>query len=77
MVATGRDEEGVPSTMAWLRQVVIFRASPDVLFDTSLSARKHAAATRAEAVMSRKVGGKFTAPGGTSGARMWPSCRSA
>lgn len=47
-----------------IQQRVTFRASPDELFDTYLSSRKHAAATGAKAVMSRIVGGKFTAHGG-------------
>ncbi|HYR40250.1 MAG TPA: SRPBCC domain-containing protein [Methylomirabilota bacterium] len=46
-----------------IQQKVTFRASPDKLFDIYLSSRKHTAATGAKAVMSRKVGGKFTAHG--------------
>jgi hypothetical protein len=46
-----------------IQQRVTFRASPDKLFDIYLSSRKHTAATGAKAVMSRKVGGKFTAHG--------------
>ena len=46
-----------------IQQTVTFRASPDKLFDTYLSSRKHTAATGAKAVMSRRVGGKFTAHG--------------
>ena len=46
-----------------IQQTVTFRASPAELFDTYLSSRKHTAATGAKAVMSRKVGGKFTAHG--------------
>src|SRR5262249_39783259 len=42
-----------------IRQTVIFRASPDELFDIYLSSRKHSAGTGAKAVMSRKVGAKF------------------
>ena len=41
-----------------------FRASPERLFDIYLSSRLHSAATGAQAVMSRKVGGAFTAHGG-------------
>ena len=41
-----------------------FRASPERLFDIYLSSRLHYAATGARAVMSRKVGGAFTAHGG-------------
>ncbi len=47
-----------------LQQRVSFRASPDTLFDTYLSSRKHSAATGAKAVMSRTVGGKFMAHAG-------------
>jgi len=46
-----------------IQQRVTFRAPPDKLFDIYLSSRKHTAATGAKAVMSRKVGGKFTAHG--------------
>lgn len=46
-----------------IQHKVTFRASPDKLFDTYLSSRKHSAATGAQAVMSRKVGGRFTAHG--------------
>jgi uncharacterized protein YndB with AHSA1/START domain len=51
----------VPRT---IRQTATFRASPEALFDTYLSSRKHSAATGAPAVMSRKVGGRFRAHGG-------------
>ena len=46
-----------------IQQKATFRASPDKLFDMYLSSRKHTAATGAKAVMSRKVGGRFTAHG--------------
>ena len=47
-----------------IQQKVTFRASPEALFDTYLSTRKHSAATGAKAVMSRSVGGKFMAHAG-------------
>ncbi len=47
-----------------IQQKATFRASPETLFDLYLSSRKHSAATGAEAMMSRKVGGKFTAHNG-------------
>ena len=47
-----------------IHQNVTLRASPDVLFDTYLSSRKHSAATGAKAVMSRRVGGRFSAHAG-------------
>jgi activator of HSP90 ATPase len=47
-----------------IHQKVTFRASPDALFDTYLSSRKHSAATDAKAVMSRRVGGTFSAHAG-------------
>lgn len=47
-----------------IQQAVTFRASPERLFDIYLSSRLHSAATGARAVMSRKVGGAFTAHGG-------------
>jgi len=46
-----------------IQDKVTLRASPDKLFDIYLSSRKHTAATGAKAVMSRKVGGRFTAHG--------------
>jgi activator of HSP90 ATPase len=47
-----------------IHQTVTFRASPDALFDTYLSSRKHSAATGAKAVMSRRVGATFSAHAG-------------
>jgi uncharacterized protein YndB with AHSA1/START domain len=47
-----------------IHKQVTLRASPDVLFDTYLSSRKHTAATGAKAVMSRRVGGTFSAHAG-------------
>ena len=52
-----------------IQQKVTFRVSPDKLFDTYLSSRKHSAATGAKAAMSRKVGGKFMAHAGHLGGR--------
>jgi activator of HSP90 ATPase len=51
----------VPKT---IQQAVTFRASPERLFAIYLSSRLHSAATGARAVMSRKVGGAFTAHSG-------------
>jgi uncharacterized protein YndB with AHSA1/START domain len=47
-----------------IQQHVTFRVSPDRLFDTYVSTRKHSAATGAKATMSRKVGGRFMAHAG-------------
>ena len=47
-----------------IHQTVTLRASPDALFDTYLDSRKHSAATGANAVMSRRVGGTFSAHAG-------------
>jgi activator of HSP90 ATPase len=47
-----------------IQQRVTFRASPDTLFDLYLGTRLHTLATGAEAVMSRKVGGRFMAHAG-------------
>ena len=47
-----------------IQQKVTFRASPEALFDTYLSTRKHSAATCAKAVMSRRVGAAFMAHAG-------------
>lgn len=45
------------------RQVVAFRASPHDIYEALMDSRKHARFTGAEARISRKVGGKFTAYG--------------
>src|SRR5262245_38583293 len=51
----------VPRT---IRQTVTFRASPERLFALYASSREHSAATGARAVVSRRVGGAFSAYGG-------------
>ena len=47
-----------------IHQNVTFRVSPDALFDTYLNSSKHSVATAAKAVMSRRVGGTFSAHAG-------------
>ena len=47
-----------------IQQAVTFRAVPRRLFDVYLSSREQSAATGAKAVISRRVGGTFTAHGG-------------
>lgn len=47
-----------------IQHAVRFSASPDQLFDIYTNSRKHSAAIQAEAVISRKVGAKFTAHDG-------------
>jgi len=47
-----------------IQQAVTFRAAPRRLFDVYLSSREQSAATGARAMMSRRVGGAFTAHGG-------------
>src|SRR5215831_17518965 len=47
-----------------IQQTVTFHASPDRLFDIYTSSSKHSAATGAKALMSRAVGGRFTAHDG-------------
>ncbi|HVM31805.1 MAG TPA: SRPBCC domain-containing protein [bacterium] len=42
-------------------QKVKFKASPEKLYGIFLDSKKHSQATGAKAVVSRKVGGKFTA----------------
>ena len=42
-------------------QSVKFQVSPETLFEIYMDSKKHSAATGAKAVISRKVGGKFTA----------------
>ena len=46
-----------------IQQSVRFRTSPQSLFEMYLDSRKHSQATGAQARISRKVGGKFTAFG--------------
>ena len=47
-----------------IQQRVTFRASPEALYGLYMSSRKHSAATGGPAVLSRKVGSRFTAWGG-------------
>ncbi len=44
-----------------IRQTARFSVPLDVLFDTYLDSKKHSAATRSKASVSRRVGGKFSA----------------
>ncbi len=44
-----------------IHQSVRFAAPPQTLFEMYLDSRKHSAATGGKAIMSRKVGGAFTA----------------
>ncbi len=44
-----------------IQQRVEFKASPARLFRLYLDSKQHSAATRAKAVVSKKVGGKFSA----------------
>lgn len=53
-----------------IQQRVTLPASPDALYRIYLSSAKHSAATGARAVVSRKVGGRFTAYGGQLRGRM-------
>jgi activator of HSP90 ATPase len=47
--------------MKAIEQSVRFSATPEELFEMYLDSKKHSASTGGAAVMSRKVGGKFTA----------------
>jgi activator of HSP90 ATPase len=44
-----------------IRQSITFKASPHEVYDALMDSRKHAKFTGAQARISRKVGGKFTA----------------
>ncbi len=44
-----------------IQQTARFSVPPDVLFDTYLDSKKHSAATKSKASISRRVGGKFSA----------------
>ena len=44
-----------------IRQTVLVEAPPHVVFEALLDSKKHSAFTRDKAVISRKVGGSFTA----------------
>jgi hypothetical protein len=52
-----------------IQQRVRFHASPEALFATFMDSKKHSASTGARAVISRKVGGKFTAHNGALAGR--------
>lgn len=44
-----------------IKQKVIFKKSPKELYDMLMDSKKHTAFTQAEAKISKKVGGKFSA----------------
>jgi activator of HSP90 ATPase len=48
-----------------IRQTVTFKASPHEVYEALMDSRKHARFTGAGASISREVGGKFTAYGGS------------
>jgi activator of HSP90 ATPase len=52
-----------------IQQRVRFHASPEALFETFMDSKKHSASTGGRAVISRKVGGKFTAHNGALAGR--------
>ena len=52
-----------------ISQRVRFSASPGTLFEMYMDSKKHAAATRAPAKLSRKVGGAWHAHGGAIGGK--------
>jgi activator of HSP90 ATPase len=52
-----------------IQQRVRFHASPEALFETFINSKKHSASTGGRAVISRKVGGKFTAHNGALAGR--------
>ena len=63
--------------MPAIQQRVRFNASPARLFKMYTDSREHSAATGAKAVVSRKVGGNFSAFGGTITGKMLvivPNC---
>ena len=53
-----------------LQQRVKFNATPACLFNLYMDSKQHTAATQAKAVVSRKVGGKFSAFGGVISGKM-------
>ena len=53
-----------------IQQRVRFNVSPARLFNIYMDSRQHSAATQAKAVVSRKVGGKFSAFEGTLSGKM-------
>ena len=50
-------------------QKLTFKASPKVLFEMYMDSKKHSLATGAKALMSRKVGGSFSAHNGYIGGK--------
>ncbi|HEY5037740.1 MAG TPA: SRPBCC domain-containing protein [bacterium] len=50
--------------MKTLIQKIKFKASPKILFNMYMDSKKHSVATGGKAVISRKVGGSFSAHGG-------------
>jgi activator of HSP90 ATPase len=55
--------------MNTVQQTVTFNGSPEYLFEIYMDSKKHTAATNAKAVVSRKVGAKWSAFGGMIGGR--------
>ncbi len=53
-----------------IQQRVRFNVSPTRLFNLYMDSRQHSAATRAKAMVSRKVGGKFSAFDGVISGKM-------
>lgn len=47
-----------------IKQVVIFKMTPDKVYEALMDSKKHSKFTGSEAIISKKVGGKFTAYGG-------------
>ena len=47
--------------MKTIRQKVIFKASPQAVYEMLMDSRKHSKFTESKAVISRKVGGKISA----------------
>ncbi len=47
-----------------LKQTIVFKASPEEVYDALMDSKKHSAFTGDSAKISRKIGGKFTAYGG-------------
>jgi len=48
-----------------IKQVVFFKASPEVLYDLLMSSKKHAGFTKHKAKMSSSIGGSFSAYNGS------------
>lgn len=53
-----------------IQQTVKFTVSPEKLFDIYMNSKKHSAAIKSRASVSRKVGGKFNAFGGVLRGKM-------